>query len=360
MVRPEGFEPSTFWSEARRSIQLSYERTNYVLNYKMNKTITFLAKETNKDNRLDKFITNKLTKFTRSQIKKIILSRNVKINHKTVSSPSQKIKLNDSIEISIFEKKNDYIKPKKIDIDITYQDKDLIIINKPSGLTVHPGAGNKENTLVNGLLYLYKKELSNLSGSSRPGIVHRIDKETSGLLVVAKNNFAHSDLSKQFSNHSISRSYFALVWGVVRPLNGKITTLISRSKKNRQLMSVSEISGKKATTNYKTIKVYNFNKIPKISLIECILETGRTHQIRVHYSHKGNPLLGDKKYGKKKLQFRRINKKFEDILYSLNRQALHAKSLGFIHPTKKRFVNFESKLPQDFKKILDFLEKFTD
>jgi len=324
----------------------------------MDKTITFLAKDSDKNLRLDKFLVNKLKTLTRSQVKKIIVSKGVKINKKIVLSASQKIKNENLIEILIAEIKNDHIKPKEIDIDIVYEDKEIIIVNKPSGLTVHPGAGNKENTLVNGLMHIYKKNLSNLSGSFRPGIVHRIDKETSGLLVIAKNNFSHAKLSEQFSNHVIKRKYVALVWGVIRPLKGKISTLLSRSKKNRQLMSVSTVSGKKAITNYKTLKVFNYKNVPKISLVECILETGRTHQIRVHLSYKGNPLLGDKKYGKKKLRFKKIDKNFYKILVNFNRQALHAKSLGLFHPTKNKIINFDSKLPQDFKKILDFLENF--
>ena len=265
----------------------------------MNKTITFLVKDTDKKQRLDKFLTNNLKNLTRSQVKKIITSNGVRVNNKIVVSASEKVKNGAQIKIIFDENKNDYIKPKKIDIDIIYEDKEIIIVNKPSGLTVHPGAGNKDNTLVNGLMYLYKKKLSNLSGPFRPGIVHRIDKETSGLLVVAKDNFSHANLSEQFSSHSIKRKYVALIWGVIRPLNGKISTLLTRSKKNRQVMTVSSISGKKAITNYKTLKVFNYKDIPKISLVECILETGRTHQIRVHLSYKGNPLLGDRKYGKK-------------------------------------------------------------
>ena len=326
----------------------------------MNKTITFFAKDLDKKMRLDKYLTKNLKTFTRSQIKKIILSKNIKLNKKLIISPSEKINENDLIEVNIPEQKTDDIKPKKMKIDVVYEDKEIVVINKPSGLVVHPGAGNKDETLVNGLLYLYKNNLSNLNGEFRPGIVHRIDKDTSGLIVIAKNNQAHSRLSEQFSNHSIKRKYLALIWGVVRPLSGKITTLISRSKKNRQLMSVSERSGKKAVTNYKTLKVFSGKEIPKISLVECILETGRTHQIRVHLSHKGNGLIGDKKYGKKKLGFKKINKKFEKILSNFERQALHAKSLGFIHPTKNNQVNFDSKLPQDFKKMLDFLEKFAN
>ena len=326
----------------------------------MNKTTTFFVEDISDNLRLDKYLASKLKTLTRSQIKKIILSKNVSINKKTTLSPSKKLKSGNSIEIIIKEKKVEYIKPQKIDIDIIFEDDEIIVVDKPSGIVVHPGAGNKEGTLVNALLYLYKKKLSNLNGLSRPGIVHRIDKETSGLLVIAKNNFSHAKLAKQFSDHTVKRKYLALIWGVIRPLSGKITTLLSRNKKNRQLMSVTERAGKKAVTNYKTLKVFNSKDIPKISLVECILETGRTHQIRVHLSYKGNGLVGDKKYGKKRLGFRKINKKFEKILSNFERQALHAKTLGFQHPTKNRIVNFESKLPEDFKKMLDFLEKFSD
>ena len=323
----------------------------------MNKTITFLVEKNNDNSRLDKFLATKLKKYTRSQIKKIILSKNVNIDEKIIFSPSKRIKFGSSINIYLAKKQTEYIAAQKMNINIIYEDKDITIVNKPNGMVVHPGAGNKKGTLVNGLVYLYKKNLSSINGLSRPGIVHRIDKDTSGLLVVAKNNFAHSNLAKQFSKHSIQRKYIALIWGVIRPLNGRIVTLLSRSKKNRQLMSVSETSGKKAITNYKTIKVFYGKEIPKISLVECVLETGRTHQIRVHLAHKGNGLIGDKKYGKKKITFRKINKKFEKILKGFNRQALHAKSLGFLHPTNRNFVNFDAKLPQDFKKMLDFLEK---
>ena len=324
----------------------------------MNKTITILAKDLDSNLRLDKFLTNNLKTITRSQIKKIIKAEGVSIDKRTIVSASEKIKTGNQIEVIISDNKGEDIRPKKIDLDIVYDDREIVVINKPSGLTVHPGAGNRDNTLVNGLMHTYKKNLSSLSGSFRPGIVHRIDKETSGLLVVAKNNFSHTKLAEQFSNHSIKRKYIALVWGVIRPLKGKISTLLTRSKKNRQLMSISKISGKKAITNYKTIKVFTYKNIPKISLVECVLETGRTHQIRVHLSYRGNPLLGDKKYGKKRLQFRKIDKSFNKILSNFDRQALHAKSLGFVHPKKGKIVNFESKLPHDFKKILDFLENF--
>ena len=261
----------------------------------MNKTTTFFVDQNSNNLRLDKYLASKLKILTRSQIKKIIISKSVKLDKKVVSSPSQKIKSGNLIEILIKKKTSQNIKAQKINLDIVYQDEEIVVVDKPSGMVVHPGAGNKDKTLVNGLLYLYKKNLSTLNGLSRPGIVNRIDKETSGLLVVAKTNFSHANLAKQFSEHTIKRKYLALIWGVIRPLNGKITTLISRSKKNRQLMSVSEISGKKAITNYKTLKVFSGKEIPKISLLECILETGRTHQIRVHLSHMGNGLVCYKK-----------------------------------------------------------------
>ena len=226
-------------------------------------------------------------------------------------------------------------------------------------MVVHPGAGNYKNTLVNALIYKYQKKLSSINGDLRPGIVHRIDKETSGLLVVAKNNISHSNLGKQFSEHKIERKYICLVWGVIRPLSGKIETLISRSKKNRQLMTVSEVNGKKAITNYKTLKVFEIKDVPKISLLECKLETGRTHQIRVHMKYKNAPLLGDKQYSKRNLKFKKINKDFEKNFSALKGQALHAKNLGFVHPTKNKFVSFESELSKDFKKLLDLLEKLS-
>ena len=203
------------------------------------------------------------------------------------------------------------------------------MINKPKGMVVHPGAGNYKNTLANALAYKYKKSLSNISGNLRPGIVHRIDKDTSGLLVVAKNNLAHANLGEQFSKHTINRKYVCLVWGVLRPLNSRIETLITRNKKNRQLMSTSEIIGKKAITNYKTLKIFTIKDVPKISLVECELETGRTHQIRVHLKYKKSSILGDNQYGNKNPKFKKINEKFLQILKKLNGQTLHAKTLEF-------------------------------
>jgi 23S rRNA pseudouridine1911/1915/1917 synthase len=325
----------------------------------MNKTIEFSINKKNNGERLDVFLSREINNLTRSYIKKLIKQNNVKLNEISSTSPSTKIKTNDKITINILKEENFKIIPNNIKLEIVYEDKDLLIINKPKGIVVHPGAGNYNNTLVNALIYKYKNNLSDVNGGSRPGIVHRIDKETSGLLVVAKNNLTHSNLGKQFSDHSIKRKYQCLVWGVIRPLSGRIETLISRNKKNRQLMTVSDVSGKKAITNYKTIKVFDVKDIPKISLVECELETGRTHQIRVHLKYKSTSLLGDKQYGKKNIKFKKINKDFLNKLLALDGQALHAQTLEFIHPTKKKWVSFKSKLPMDFKKTLDLLNNLT-
>jgi len=326
----------------------------------MNNPIKFLLYKADNAERLDIFLSKKISFLTRSFVKKMINLGNVKINEKITYSASKKLKENDNISFKLIDEKNKKIKPSKIKLNIKYEDKDILVINKPKGMVVHPGAGNYEDTLANALVYKYKNKLSNINGDLRPGIVHRIDKDTSGLLIVAKNNLSHANLGKQFSNHSIKRIYMALIWGVVRPLEGRIATLISRNKKYRQLMTVSDVSGKKAITNYKTLKVFNIKDIPKISLMECKLETGRTHQIRVHMQYKGTSLLGDKQYGKKNIKFKKINKDFEKYFSILNGQALHAKSLGLDHPITKKFINFESELPEDFKKLLNLLEKLSD
>ena len=323
----------------------------------MNKTMKFSVDKRDAGTRIDIYLTKKISKFTRSFLKKIILTKNLKINNTVVSSPSTKIKTKDIIFINILSRNENRLIPKKIKIDIVYEDNDILIINKPKGMVVHPGAGNVENTLANALAYKYKKNLSNLNGELRPGIVHRIDKETSGLLVVAKNNLAHSSLGKQFSHHTIKRKYLCLAWGVIRPLSGRIKTLISRDNKNRQLMTVSETRGKVAITNYKTLRVYNIKNIPKISFLECELETGRTHQIRVHLKSKGISLIGDNQYGKKNIKFKRIDKIFLEKLINIKGQALHAQTLEFEHPTKRKWVSFKTNVPDDFKKMLDLLDK---
>tara|TARA_A100001011_G_scaffold395632_1_gene491223 strand:+ start:4199 stop:5173 length:975 start_codon:yes stop_codon:yes gene_type:complete len=313
----------------------------------------------NKDNnlRVDAFLSHQNDKLSRSQVKSLILDQKLKINNLIVNDPSKKIKINDEIILELTESKKESLKPFKYNLEILYEDEDLIVINKSAGISIHPGPGNYDNTIVNALINYNGKNLSNIGNDLRPGIVHRIDKDTSGLIVVAKNNITHEYLSKQFSEHSVTRVYQALVWGKIRPQNGKIETNIVRSSKNRQMMEVSSKKGKKAITNYKTLEVFDSKKVPIFSLIECKLETGRTHQIRVHLSYKGNNILGDKKYKKKYKKITNIDFNLEKLITGLNRQFLHAKSLGFVHPKTAERQEFSSKLPAELEEILKKLRK---
>jgi 23S rRNA pseudouridine1911/1915/1917 synthase len=277
------------------------------------------------------------------------------LNHKILEDPSKKISINDVLELTIPEPKKASLKPYKYKLDITYEDEDLIVLNKPAGIVMHPGAGNFDNTIVNALINYDKNSLSNIGEELRPGIVHRIDKDTSGLVVIAKNNQTHEHLSAQFSKHSIIRVYQLLIWGKIRPSEGKIETLITRSSKNRQMMEVSITKGKKAITNYKTLETFENKNTPTLSLLECKLETGRTHQIRVHMNYLGNNIVGDNKYKKKFKKIKNIDPFLEKNLINLNRQFLHAKTIGFIHPKKDKEMIFNSILPQELEIILKTL-----
>ena len=307
--------------------------------------------------RIDKFLQSQINELSRNRIQTLILDSQVKLNNITVTHTSKKVKKDDQIKINFPPPKEILIKPNKIPLDILYDDDDIIVINKFPGVVVHPGAGNYENTIVNGLLYKYQNNLSSIGGKLRPGIVHRIDKDTSGVIVIAKNDNAHVHLSQQFSNHTIKRVYEALVWGSLKPQRGKIKEKISRSTKNRQLMTVRKEKGKIAITNYKTLKIFQNLNLPKISLVQCQLETGRTHQIRVHMNFMGNSILGDKSYGKLKKKFKKIDSNIEKKINNFNRQALHAKSLGFIHPKTKEKVFFEARRPKDFDSLIKSLIK---
>ena len=307
--------------------------------------------------RIDKFLQSQINKLSRTRLQALIRDGQVKLNNIIINNPSKKIKEEDQIKINFPPPKETLIKPNKIPLNILYDDDDIIVINKFPGVVVHPGAGNYENTIVNGLLYKYQNNLSSIGGKLRPGIVHRIDKDTSGVIVVAKNDNSHINLSQQFANHTIKRVYEALVWGSLKPQRGKIQEKISRSIKNRQLMTVRKEKGKMAITNYNTLKIFQNINLPKISLIECQLETGRTHQIRVHMNFKGNPILGDKSYGKLKKKFKKIDPNIEKKINNFNRQALHAKSLGFLHPNTKKEVLFEAKRPRDFDSLIKNLTK---
>ena len=320
----------------------------------MKKIINLLVGTQDDILRVDQFINKYEKDLSRSKIKNLILKKNLSINNKLNDDPSKKIKINDKISLIIPEPEEVNLKPFEYKIEIIYEDNDLLVLDKKADISMHPGAGNKDRTLVNALIN-YKKKLSNINGELRPGIVHRIDKHTSGLVVIAKNNFAHENLSNQFSEHSIERKYQTLVWGKLRPSNGRIETLITRSSKNRQLMSVSLSKGKNSITNYKTLEIFEKETVPTFSLIECKLETGRTHQIRVHMSYKGNNIVGDQKYKKKFKKIKNINKDLEKKIMNLDRQFLHAVSLGFTHPTKNKRMNFKSKLPNDLENILKSL-----
>jgi len=320
----------------------------------MKKIINLLVGTQDNILRVDQFINKYEKDLSRSKIKNLILKKNLSINNKLNDDPSKKTKINDKISLIIPEPEEVNLKPFEYKIEIIYEDNDLLVLNKKADISMHPGAGNKDRTLVNALIN-YKKKLSNINGELRPGIVHRIDKHTSGLVVIAKNNFSHENLSNQFSEHSIDRKYQTLVWGKLRPSNGKIETLITRSSKNRQLMSVSLSKGKNSITNYKTLEIFEKETVPTFSLIECKLETGRTHQIRVHMSYKGNNIVGDQKYKKKFKKIKNINKDLEKKIMNLDRQFLHAVSLGFTHPTKNKRMNFKSKLPNDLENILKSL-----
>ena len=323
----------------------------------MKNIINLIVEENSDKKRIDTFIFEKCTELSRTRIKKLILNKKLRIDGKIINAPSKKIRKGDNIFLEIPEPKKTSLKPFNFDLDIIYQDDDLIVINKPAGISMHPGPGNYDNTVVNALMNYKKIKLSSIGDELRPGIIHRIDKDTSGLVVIAKNNLSHQNISKQFSDHSIDRVYNALVWGKLRPQSGVIDTFIVRSSKNRQLMDVSFTKGKKAITNYKTLNIFQGKNIPTFSLIECKLRTGRTHQIRVHMSYKGNHIVGDKKYKKKYKKLKSISEDINKKIMRLERQFLHARILGFNHPRSGKKLFFEANLPEDLKKIINVLEK---
>jgi len=321
----------------------------------MKKNINLIVESEENNLRVDVFINKRETLISRTRIKNLILKEKLKLNDKIINNPSKKVSEGDSIILEIPEPKEASLKPYKFKLEIVHEDQDLLVINKPAGIIMHPGAGNYDETIVNALMYYNKDALSTIGDELRPGIVHRIDKDTSGLIVIAKNNETHENLSLQFSDHTIIRVYQLLIWGKLRPSSGKIDTFITRSSKNRQMMEVSNSKGKRAITNYKTLEIFENDKTPTLSLIECRLETGRTHQIRVHMTHMGNSIMGDGKYKKKYKKLKNIDTNLENLIYKLERQFLHAKTLGFIHPKTNKEMIFSSILPQDLENILKLL-----
>ena len=321
----------------------------------MKKKINLIVKDEENNLRVDVFINNNEKVLSRTRIKKLILDGKLNLNNKVILDPSKKISTGDIINLIVPEPKKTSLKPYDYKLDIVFEDNDLIILNKPSGLVMHPGAGNLDNTIVNALINYNKISLSTIGNELRPGIVHRIDKNTSGLVVIAKNDETHEHLSKQFSDHTITRVYQLLIWGKLRPSYGRIDTYITRSSKNRQLMEVSRYKGKRAITNYKTVEIFQNDKTPTLSLVECKLETGRTHQIRVHMTHLGNSIVGDDKYKKKYKKIKNVNLELETSILKLGRQFLHAKTLGFIHPKTNKEMVFSSILPKELNNLLKML-----
>lgn len=309
------------------------------------------AAECDKKLRLDKFLAKSLPNFSRSQLQRLIAEGYVLLDDIIVSDNSYKVKAGDVFQVSVPPAAEAEPIAEDIPLDIVYEDADLLVVNKPAGMTVHPAAGVSRGTLVNALLYHCKDSLSGIGGVKRPGIVHRIDRETSGLLVVAKNDIAHRFLSEQFAEHSIERTYLAVVYGVPAPLNGCIEGNIGRSPADRKKMAIVTNGGKPAVTHYKTMQVFK----NAASLVQCNLETGRTHQIRVHLTSVGNALIGDKVYVKNRKTAVNLPQNLKNYVNDFPRQALHAKSLGFIHPTTKKFMQFDSSLPSDMAELLQKL-----
>ena len=322
----------------------------------MEKKINLIAKESDNHLRVDVFIHKREGDVSRTRIKKLILNKKLKLNNNIIIDPSKKVSKGDIINLTIPEPKKASLKPFSYKLDIVYEDKDLIVLNKPAGIVMHPGAGNLDNTIVNALVNYDKNSLSSIGDELRPGIVHRIDKNTSGLVVIAKNNQTHENLSVQFSKHSIKRVYHLLVWGKIRPSKGKVETLIARSSRNRQMMEVNNTKGKRAITYYKTIEIFENKNIPTFSLLECELETGRTHQIRVHMNYLGNSIVGDDKYKKKYKKLQNIDAGLENLISKLKRQFLHAKTLGFVHPKTNEEMIFSSNLPKELNNLLKMLK----
>ena len=311
--------------------------------------------------RVDKFLMTKLQNASRVKIQEGIDSGSVKVNDLEVKA-SYKIKPFDIITVSLTEPIRDHeIIAQNIPLDIVYEDDELLVVNKPAGMVVHPAHGNWDGTLVNALVYHFQNLPTHRNGEIRPGLVHRIDKDTSGLLVIAKTDQAMTHLAKQFYDHTIERTYNALVWGEPKSDEGRIEGNIGRSLKDRKIMAVfpDGTQGKEAVTHYKILK-----KLRYVSLIQCNLETGRTHQIRVHLKYIGNTLFNDETYGGNKPLRGTLFSKYEQFVNNCfkmcPRQALHAKSLGFIHPKTNEFISFDSELPKEIQNVIEKWEGYVN
>lgn len=309
--------------------------------------------------RVDKFLMDRLANVTRNKLQEAIRAESVQVNDKPVKV-SYKVKPLDVITITLAEPPRDTnIVPENIPLDIVYEDDELLLVNKPAGMVVHPAYNNWTGTLVNALTYHMQNLPTGRNGEGRPGLVHRIDKDTSGLLVIAKTEYSMAFLAKQFYDHTIERTYYALVWGIPKSESGTIVGHVGRSAKDRKVMAVYPDGsyGKHAVTHYKVLR-----KFKHVSLVQCNLETGRTHQIRAHMKFIGHPLFSDATYGGDKILYGTPNGSYkafvENALKLMPRQALHAKSLGFIHPVTKQQLQFNSELPDDFTAVLEKWELY--
>ncbi|WP_333860403.1 RluA family pseudouridine synthase [Clostridium sp.] len=302
------------------------------------KVRNFLVIQGEENSRLDLFICKHIQDKSRSYIQNLIEDNFVEVNHK-IKKSNYKTKLGDNIKVSLPDAVELNIKGEDISLHILYEDTDVIVVNKPQGMIVHPASGVYTGTLVNALLNHCREDLSGINGVARPGIVHRIDKDTSGILVVAKNDMAHNKLSEQLKDHSMTREYIALVEGIIKEEKGSVDKSLGRHKKDKIKMAVVE-GGKRAVTHYEVIR-----RFKEHTLVKCVLETGRTHQIRVHMCYLGHPVVGDLVYGYKRQKF------------NLKGQLLHAQKLGFIHPGTGKYMEFQTEVPEYFKRIINILTK---
>jgi 23S rRNA pseudouridine1911/1915/1917 synthase len=316
----------------------------------MDKTLHIIVPDGGGGTRLDAFLASVVPELTRAAVQRLIEEGDVLLGG-IVQKPSYKVSEGEEISVTIPPPEPSTAVPEEMQLDILYEDADLIVVNKPAGMTVHPGAGVNSGTLVNGLLG-HCTDLSGIGGEIRPGIVHRIDKDTTGILVVAKNDAAHEGLAVQFREHTVKRVYIALVFGSPRTDKGRVESLIGRHPVDRKRMSGSAKHGRNAVTHWKVLA-----RFPEVTLLKLRLETGRTHQIRVHMSESGHPLVGDSVYGGTARAAGLKSPEFRSMVKKFGRQALHAKTLGFRHPSSGEYIEFDSELPEDMRTLLNYLER---
>lgn len=328
----------------------------------MSETFDIYVAENSAGQRLDKTLSIHLPEFSRARIQALIKEGHLTLfdapaNERTIKSPSHSVKHEEHYRLQIPALDDPVPAAENIPLNVVFEDEHLIVINKQAGMVVHPAPGSPSGTMVNALLHHCGDSLSGIGGVKRPGIVHRIDKDTSGLLIVAKHDKAHHGLAEQFAAHTIERKYQAICKGHPRPAHGRVEGNIGRNPSDRKKMTVVASGGKWAATHYKTIDQFQQSGVPVASHIECQLETGRTHQVRVHMLHVGNPLLGDPLYARTAISSS-IKGGARAAIQSFKRQALHAKSLGFIHPISGEAFKFESELPYDMSRLLKDLEPY--